>query len=111
MQNLGDAILVFLKKHRLNERIEAGPVFEAFLESLSKDKKEYVTPVRFARGILEIDVRSAALQHELQHFQNEQILAAIRSRIPNVKITKIRYRPANGGNANHEHANHTNTLN
>ncbi|MFN0206245.1 MAG: DUF721 domain-containing protein [Planctomycetota bacterium] len=108
MQNLGDAISVFLKKHRLTERIEAEPVFEAFREALTNDKKDYATPVRFARGVLEISVASAALQHELQHFQNEQILAAIRRRIPGVKINKIRYRPANGGSERHNNTNHHN---
>jgi hypothetical protein len=92
MRNIGEAIDHLLKKYNLQERIAAQPVFDAFMESIGREHRSLVQPVKFSRNTLEVTVGSATLLHELQHFKNDIILENIRKTVPHIKVQKIKYR-------------------
>ncbi len=47
---------------------------------------------RLRRGILEISVDNTVLLQELAHFQKRQLLAQLRSRLPDLNFLDLRFR-------------------
>lgn len=92
MRRLSDSISDYFTRYKLDKRIEAGPVFEAFREAAGESYRNEAAPVRFQNGILDVSVYSSLALHELKGILNSRILEQTRKNRGSIVVKTIRYR-------------------
>jgi len=92
MVSFNETLTQYLQKTGLGARLEAQPLFDAYRKAVGAGVADRAKAVRFRNGVLDVEVASSSLLHDLRHFQAERILAALRQDVPSTPITGIRFR-------------------
>lgn len=83
------ALAALLKGTGLLRKDVDEPAFEAWNNISGPDLSPHCQPLRFTRGELMIEVRSAALLHELENFRTPELLSALQARPEGSKVTRL----------------------
>ncbi len=83
------ALAALLKGTGLLRKDATEPVFDAWNETAGPDLANHCLPLRFTRGELMIEVRSAALLHELENFRTPELLRALQASTDGSKVTRL----------------------
>jgi predicted nucleic acid-binding Zn ribbon protein len=65
---------------------------QAWAEAVGADRAKETRVAGLRRGVLEIDVGSAVLLQELAHFHKRKLLEHLRTKLPHVIVTDLRFR-------------------
>src|ERR1051325_5935317 len=65
----------------------------AWEEAAGVDHAEHTRVLGFRRGVLEIEVDSATLMHELVHFHKGRLLKALKRLLPSEPPREVKFRP------------------
>lgn len=81
-----------LQQAGLAARLESQPVFDAYRSAVGETVAHRAKAVRLRGGVLEVEVTSSALLHDLRHFQASRILQHIQSTVTQPRVESIRFR-------------------
>ena len=68
------------------------PELRAWAEALGDIHPGSTRVAGLRRGVLDVEVSNGVLLQELAHFHKRRLLAALRSRLPEVTLTDLRFR-------------------
>ena len=69
----------------------------AWREAVGADYESHTRVLGLKRGILDIEVASAVLVHELKHYHQRRVLEALRARLVGQTIKELRFKVAKFG--------------
>jgi predicted nucleic acid-binding Zn ribbon protein len=93
-QQIGDILRDFLETSGLSSKLKHLEIYGAWEEVVGPGLCPHTRVAGFAHHKLYIDVDSSAHMHELQTFYKKKLLDDLRSRLPNVLIQDLVFRPA-----------------
>ena len=94
LKPLSESLPAALARAGLAERLAEEPAIAAVRRELGEELGPDVRALRVRNGVLELEVFSAALAHELEHFRGGEILARVRAAVPSTGIRRLRFRIA-----------------
>jgi predicted nucleic acid-binding Zn ribbon protein len=65
---------------------------QAWTETAGGDIGRHTRVAGIRRGILEVEVDNAVLLQELAHYHKRRLLTQLRSRLPEITVTDLRFR-------------------
>ena len=65
---------------------------QVWAQAIGADRAKQTRVAGLRRGVLEIEVGSAVLLQELAHFHKRKLLEQIRTNLPSVTVTDLRFR-------------------
>lgn len=68
--SVGDAIKVFLRRYRLEDKLAAIDLEETTMDVLGPELRKWVSGIDFHKGTLTIRVQSAAMRQELSYHKS-----------------------------------------
>ncbi len=91
---VSDVISTWIQRSGLASKFRDVQAFRAWREVVGADLATRAVPVRFDRGELTVEVRSAAHLHELANFTGEPFRRAANKKLGSERITKLAFRLA-----------------
>ena len=64
----------------------------AWAEAIGEDRANQTRVAGLRRGVLEIEVGNGVLLQELTHFHKRELLELVRTKLPNLTVTDLRFR-------------------
>ena len=92
MVPLGDAIQAFLRESTVRSTPKHERVFAAWTAQLTDNEKKRVTPVKFFRGTLTVEVRSSVYLHELKTSKDATYRRQANETLGQELIRKVTYK-------------------
>lgn len=80
-----------LKKSGLAWAMRQGELFDVWAKTVGEEINDLTRLVSFRNGILSVDVYNNSLRQELQGFQKEAILSALREALPKKVLRDLRF--------------------
>ena len=89
---LKDALKEYLKESGLAPKLRHWDIYSAFGKALGRNLSKRARPVRFQRGILTVEVESAAHLHELANFSGESVRIQANQILGGERITRVDFK-------------------
>jgi len=93
--SLQEALSTYLRETGLTRRRSESPVYDAFDTAAGTDLARRARPVRFARGVLTVEVDSSSHLHELETFRGEDLRARTNAVLGRPDVRKIAFKHRN----------------
>lgn len=95
LSSLQDSLSSYLRETGLARRRTESPVYAAFDAAAGPDLARRARPVRFARGVLTVEVDSSSHYHELVSFRGEELRLRVNEMLGKPDVRRIAYRARN----------------
>ncbi|MCY2959805.1 MAG: DUF721 domain-containing protein [Planctomycetota bacterium] len=95
VSSLQDSLASYLRETGLARRRSESPVYAAFDSAAGADLARRARPVRFARGVLTVEVDSASHYHELVSFRGEELRARVNQLLGTADVRSIAFKARN----------------
>ncbi len=92
VSSLQESLGAFMRETGLTRRRSESPVYAAFEAVAGPDLSRRARPVRFARGVLTVEVSSASHLHELESFRGEELRARVNRELGRDDVRKIAFK-------------------
>lgn len=92
LSSLQDSLGAYMRETGLTRRRAESPVYAAFEAAAGPDLSRRARPVRFARGVLTVEVSSASHMHELESFRGEELRASVNRQLGRDDVRKIAFK-------------------
>lgn len=95
LSSLQESLGSYMRATGLTRRRAESPVYAAFDAVAGSDLARRARPVRFARGVLTVEVDSASHLHELESFRGEEMRQRVNRQLGRDDVRKIAFKPRN----------------
>lgn len=82
----------WLRANRVRKRVLREDIFRAWEGVVGAEIAEHTRVLRYERGVLEVEVDSAALLHELSTYYQQEILSSLRGTEELASVRDLRFR-------------------
>ena len=89
---LGDILSRVMRDVRPPKPKRRDAIFRAWSEAAGPELADETRPSTLRKGVLTIEVRSAALLHELEGFRRDELLDRFIAAAPDGRVTGLRFR-------------------
>jgi hypothetical protein len=90
-ERLGDILRSVMRGAGFPKRGRSAELRDAW-SKVAGDAADRAAVAGYRAGVVEIEVRSAALHHELCSFRKQELLDALRAQVPGMGIRDLRFR-------------------
>jgi predicted nucleic acid-binding Zn ribbon protein len=91
-ENLADVLARLFTSRGWGRKSERVRLETAWAEAVGPELAPATRVGAFRRGVLEVEVRSAVLKHELEQFHKRRLLADLRARLAGVTLADLKFR-------------------
>lgn len=95
LSSLQESLSAYLRETGLARRRSESPVYAAFEAAAGPDLARRARPVRFARGVLTVEVDSSSHYHELQSFRGEELRQRVNQTLGRADVRRIAFKARN----------------
>lgn len=96
LSSLSDSLSDYMRETGLTRRGRGdAPVYAAFEAAAGAELARRARPVRFARGVLTVEVDSASHLHELESFRGEELRQRVNAALGRNDVRRIAFKPRN----------------
>ena len=96
LSSLQDSLSAYMRETGLTRRGRGdAPVYAAFEEAAGPALACRARPVRFARGVLTVEVDSSSHLHELESFRGEELRQRMNATLGRADVRRIAFKPRN----------------
>lgn len=89
---LGEILARVMRDVRLPAPRRRDAIFDAWRQAAGEDLAAETRPATLRKGVLTVEVRSAALLHELEGFRRDELLDRFLTAAPAGRVTGLRFR-------------------
>lgn len=91
-ENLSDILGRMFATRGWGRKSERERLERAWSEAVGDELSRQTRPGGLRRGVLEVEVRNAVLLQELAQFRKRELLTKLRTTLPGVTVTDLRFR-------------------
>ena len=95
LSSLQDSLSSYLRQTGLARRRSESPVYAAFETAAGPDLARRARPVRFAKGVLTVEVDSSSHYHELVSFRGEELRLRVNQLLGSADVRGIAFKARN----------------
>lgn len=93
-ENLAEVLSRLFTARGWGRRTERVRLEQAWAEVVGPDAAPETRVAGLRRGILEVEVRTSVLMQELAQFRKRSLLSALRTALPGMTVTDLKFRSA-----------------